>query len=438
MNVAKETLPKNQVALTISVPYADIAKDLEHAAQELSKKAKIDGFRPGKVPFSVMKEKVGEQHILEHAVDRIIQRSFVKAIVEEDLQTVGQPEINVTKLHPGNPIEYKATVAVLPDVKLGDYKTLKVERKPVAVETEEVQKTLGDLRKVRAKDVRAEKPAAEGNKVEVDFSISVDKVPIEGGASKNHPITIGEKNFIPGFEDGLVGMRVGEEKTYPVQFPKEYHAKHLAGKEAEAKVKLNAVYDVQLPELDDAFARSVGNFSTIKDLKSRIAENLKQEKTHREDNRYDMALVDAVRGRSEIGEVPEILIEREKEKMFSELEQAITGQGMRFADYLTSTKKTAETVKADFAPEAKKRVALSLVLRAIGRAEKVTVELEELEKEKNAYLARMPDSEELREQVQSPAFDEYLTTLITNRKVFGILREYARKTHSAETAPKTA
>lgn len=434
MKIAKKELTQNEVELTITVPYEDVQEDLKEAARQLSKRMNIPGFRPGKVPLDVMKKKVGEQHILETALERIVQRTFVKAIVGEGIETVEQPKIDVQTLAPGNPISYKATVAILPEVQLGDYTRLNVERKEVVVDDAQVEKVLQDLRTMRAKETLADRAAKEGDKVEVDFSISIDKVPIDGGQSKNHPLTIGAKHFIPGFEEGLVGMRRGEEKTYPVEFPKTYHEKRLAGKTAEVKVKMQAVYDVAIPELNEDFAKSLGNFQTIDDVKKQIRENLIREEEQREQGRYEMALVDAVRKKSTIGELPKILIDREKEKMLRELEQSISKQGMEFDKYLTSIGKTRDDLKNEFTADAEKRVSVALILRAISRAEKVTVELDELEKEKNAYLQNMPDSPELREQVQSPAFDEYLTTVIGNRKVFDILKTYAKETSAKEGA----
>ncbi|MFA6511923.1 MAG: trigger factor [Patescibacteria group bacterium] len=433
MNVTKKELPKGELELTIQIPYEDITKDLENASVEISKERKIEGFRPGKVPLDVLKKKIGEQSILEHALEHIIQRSFVRTVVDEDIETVGRPKINVTKAAPGNPIEYTATVALLPDVQLGEYKNLShVEKKPVVVEDKDIERAINDVRNMRAEEKKVERAAQNGDKVEVDFTISVDKVPIDGGKSQNHPLTLGEKHFIPGFEDGIVGMKAGDEKTYPVHFPKEYHAKHLADKAAEAKVKVNAVMEVKTPEANDAFAKTLGAFTTIKEVEEQVRKNLSMERTQKEDQRYEGALVDEVVQHSTFGDIPHILVEGEQDKMLQELQQVITSQGMDFQNYLSSIKKTEDELKKEFAVDAEKRVKGALVLRAISKAENVTVGMDELETEKNVYLQRMSASEEMRKQIETPQFDEYLSNIIGNRKVFGILRSYAEKTPSAE------
>lgn len=432
MNITKKELPGSSIELTIAIPYEDITKDLERASTKISKEQHRKGFRPGKVPFSVLKRTIGEQRILEYALEGIVQNSFVRAILDEGLETVGRPKISVTKAAPGNPIEYTATVALLPTIQLGEYKNLSVQKKLVTVDDADIEKIILDIRKMRAEEKKVDRAAQNGDKVEVNFTISVDKVPIDGGESQNHPIHIGEKHFIPGFEDGLIGMKAGEEKIYPVRFPKEYHAKHLADKEAEAKVKMNTVFEVKTPEINDAFIKSLGDFSTIEEVRKQIHDNLMAERTQKEDQRFDGALVEEVVKKSTFGAIPAVLIEGEQDKMLQELEQAITNQGMDFEHYLTSIKKTRDQLKKEFAADAEKRVKGALVLRAIGKAEKVTVEIDELEREKDLYLQRFPDSEETRTQAQSPAFDEYLSNIIANRKVFGILRPYVEKASPVE------
>lgn len=428
MNIIKKELPKSGIELTVSIPYEDIQKDLADAAQEISAKHRVEGFRPGKVPFDILKQKFGEQYILEHALEGIVQRSFVRAILDENLETVGQPSINVTKTAPGNPIEYTATVALLPDAKLPDYKTVRADHREITVSDADVEKTILDIRKVRATETRAERPAKEGDKIEVDFRISVDKVPIDGGQSKNHPVYIGEKNFIPGFEEGLIGMKAGETKIYPVHFPENYHAKHLSGKEAEAQVTMQAVYDVNIPAADEMFAKGLGDFATMDDVRKKIRENLLEEAMEQEVHRYQAALIDDVVEKTIFGEIPDILIERETEKMLGELEQRTTQRGMDFENYLKSIKRTREELRKDFVSDAERRVKAALVLRGIAQAEKITITLDELQEEKNKYLAGLPDTRAIREQVQTPAFDDYLSNIISNRKVFGILQSYAEKT----------
>ena len=273
-------LPKSLVEIQISVPAAEFEKFIDAAAEEFSKDLKIDGFRPGKAPQSVVEQKVGAEKVLAHGAEKAIKKTYVDAIVKNKIEVIGEPKITITKIAKGNDLEYKAVATVMPAVVLSNYrKDAKSVKKsePEKVTDEQAQKELKSLQKSRAKLVTVARETKKWDRVEIDFEVFVDGHLIEGGSAKSHPLNIGENYFIPGFEDNLVGMKEKDEKEFKLAFPKEYHQKSLAGKPAKFKVKMNLVQEKELPQLNDEFAKSMGNFENLEALKKSISEGIDME-----------------------------------------------------------------------------------------------------------------------------------------------------------------
>lgn len=426
MTITKKSLSKSQVELTITIPAAEFDTFLDRAAAQLAKEIKIEGFRPGKAPRSLVERHLGPAKVFEEAVRLAIPDTFIKAIEQEKIEAIGQPEIEPQKIAPGNEFVYKARVAVLPQVAAPDYADVKIERRPIKVEEKEIDEVLNDLRKSRSKFLTVKRPAQKDDRVEVDFEAKLNKVTIEGGKSVNHPVIIGENKFVPGFEDKLLGLKADETKKFSLIFPKDYYQKNLANREIDFDVKVKVVQQPEVPALDDAFASAVGKFKTLAELKYQIRHNLEHEKEHKEENRLEMSIVNELIKKAEI-DLPEVLIKSEQDKIVKEMEQSLSQQGVPFEKYLESIKKSREELSADQKPSAVKRVKTSLILRAVADQKKITVTDKELDEEikkiKEAYGQMYKDQPKLLEHFDTEDYRHYLQSMMLYRKVFGILKE---------------
>lgn len=424
MKVTIQKQPKSQVELTVEVTPKELDPYLDQAASNLSKDTNISGFRPGKAPRNLVEQKVGVFKVYEEAANLALPKTYTKALIDNDIEAIGPPQIKLEKLAPGNPMVYKANVSVLPEIDLPDYKKIKVKKKEIKVEDKQIEATLKELQKSRAKIKTVKREAQKGDRVEVDFKTYLNKVPVENGESKNHPLTLGQGYFVPGFEDKLLGMKEGEEKEFTLRFPKEYHQKHLADKDVDFKVKMNLVQEVELPEINDEFAQSLGKFKDLKALKDQLKDNLKVEMETKEKSRLEMKIIDEIASQVEI-EIPEVLLEAEHNKMIQELKGMIEAQGGKFENYLKSVKKTEEELKEQFKEQAEKRVKIGLILRTIAKKEDIKISDQEIEEERQKTLKTYQWNKEIMEKIQTDDYKEYAKGLIRNRKVFELLRKSA-------------
>ncbi|MFA5029884.1 MAG: trigger factor [Patescibacteria group bacterium] len=424
MKTEIKKLPKAQLELLVEVPADEVRPYLEKAAIKLSQSIKIDGWRPGKAPYKIVKNKVGEMEILKEAVDEIISQTYFKILQEKEIVTIGQPSIELEKLAPNNPVSYKATVAVLPKLKLGEYKNIKLSRTPVKVDDKKVEQVVEDIRKMRAKEKLVERAAGTGDRLLTDFDVFLDKVPIENGSQKKYPVTIGEQRFIPGFEEQLVGLKAGEQKEFELKFPNEYYQKNLAGKTCVFKVKVNAVYEVELPPVDDEFAKTIsgGQFATALEMKGSIKKNLEQEEKNKQEQRLETELLEKIVNISEFEEIPDVLIDNEIHKMKHELEDSLAQQGFAFADYLKSINKSIEDLEKEFRPAAEQRVKTAIICREIYAEQKMAVRPDEVEQEIESLLKNYPNNPEAQKQSTSETYKDYLKNVLGNRKVIDYLK----------------
>lgn len=423
MQVTATKQPKGLVKLSVELTAEEFAKHIAGAVEHLAANAKIPGFRPGFAPRDVVEKRVGLGSILEHAAEHAVQDAFAKAVVEQKLRTIGQPNISVEKLAEGNPFVFSAEVPVLPEIQVGDITSIKVERKPVEVTNEQVEKTLKSLQLMHASHAAAKRPAKHGDRVDVDFDVILNNVPLENGKGTNQTMTIGEQMFIPGFEEQLIGLEPDQEKTFKLTFPKEYGKKDLQGKEADFKVKLRTVYDTSMPNLDDAFAKKLGNFESMEALREKVKENLHEESADRERQRYEQAILEELLKKSTIDDVPAILVESEQDKMVHELQHAIEHDGGKFEDYLSSLKKTRDDLKKEFVKRAEDRVKVALLLRHMADANSLVASTAEVEGEISAEKLRLGNNPELMKQVESEDYKNYLRMVLTNRKTIAWILE---------------
>ncbi len=425
MNSIVKKLEKSVVEIEVEVSAEEMKPFLVKAANRISEKAKIDGFRPGKASYEVIEQKFGAMAIMEEALDSIISKTYFEAVTKDDLMTIGQPEIKVEKMAPGNPLVYKAKATILPKVKLGDYSKIEIKKEKVNVKPEQADRLIDDLRKMRATHAPVERAAASGDRLEIDFEVLMDNVLIDNGSHKKYPITIGEGRFIPGFEEQLVGLKVGDEKSFDLKFPENYYEKNLGGKLATFKVKCLAVMEEKLPELNDEFAGAIsgGKFKDVAELKKNVLENIEEEEQHKLDNKIENDLLDKMIEISEFEEIPEMLIDGEAHKMVHELADNVERQGMKFDDYLTSIKKTHDDLEKDFFPQAEKRVKASLITREVYQAEKIEVTPEELAQEIEVLAGTYKNDPEIKARLASEEYQDYLSNMIGNRKVMEHLKK---------------
>lgn len=424
MNIQKKDLGKSEIELTVELPFDEFKPYIKQGAEKVSREIKIEGFRPGKVPYEILKQKIGEMAILEEAARIAINKTLETAIKDSITgQPVGQPQINITKLAPDNPMEYKAVLAILPEIKLGDYKNAKVKLEKTEVTDKEVEKMINDLREMQVKEIIADREIKDGDKAVVDIEMFLDKVPVEGGQGKGTGIIIGKGYIVPGFGKKLIGGRKGEVREFSLPYPEDHHQRNLAGKLVEFRVKIKEVYERQLPEINREFAKSFGS-NSVDGLKENIKKGLAAEKQRKAGQKAEIEMLDKIIEKTKFGDMPEILIRNEAENMIAELEAAVAGQGGKFEDYLSHLNKTRDRLALDLLPDAVKRVKTSLLIREVALAEKINAEDGEIDKEIEHILDHYKDSKGIEEKVKSPAHREYLRNLIGGRKVIDKLKEW--------------
>ena len=421
MQVKTNKLPKNLMELTIKVSQDELKPYLEQAAAKISKDFNIPGFRPGKASYGLVKQRVGEMKIYQEMVEFAIPKTYGLAILEQKLITLGPPKIEVQKLAPANPLIYKAIVILLPEIKLGNYKGFKIQKKEIKVEEKDVQETVKNIQKIFAKEKRVSRKAKMGDKVEIDLDTYLNKIPIDQGQSKSHPIVLGEGHFVPGFEENLIGLAEGETKEFTVKFPKDYHRQDLAGKHVEFKASARSVYEIELPPADDNLAKQLGQFEKFSDLQKQIEQNILQDKKLKEKQGWEVACLEKIMEKSKFEEIPEMLIESESHKMMHELENDVQKQGMKFDDYLTSLKKSKEDLQREFRPNAEKRIKTALIIRKIAEAENIKVADDELKKELAKQLEQYKNNPEVTKQINTEEYRDYLRNIMASQKVFEFL-----------------
>ncbi|MFA5360254.1 MAG: trigger factor [Patescibacteria group bacterium] len=424
MNITKKDLGKSQIELTVEMTAEEFKPYILRGAEKVSQEVKIEGFRPGKAPYEILKNKVGEMAILEEAARIVIDKTIDNTIKENVVgQIVGQPQVNITKLAPDNPMEYKMVLTMLPEVKLGNYKDLKIKQAKAEIKDEEVEKLISELREMRASEVISENEVKDGDRVIMDIAIFLDKVPVEGGQGKGAGLIVGKNYIIPGFDKKIVGAKKDDTREFSLPYPADYHDKNLAGKMAEFKVKIKEVYNRVLPEVNEEFAKGFG-LKSAEELKSNIKKSLLAEKEQKEMQTSENAMLDKIISQSKFGDIPEALIKHEAEVMISELEYNVKSQGGKFEDYLMHLKKTREEIMLELMPDAVKRVKVSLIIREVANLEKVSVSHEEIHKAIDDILEQYKGNATIIERVKSHAYHDYVENNLTGKKVVEKLKEW--------------
>lgn len=415
-------LPKSQIEIDFEIPPEEMEKYLNQAAKECSHGVKIEGFRPGKSPRALVEKKVGKHHLWEEAAEIAVRKSYVGEILDKKIEAIGHPEITIKKLAPDNPFEFTAKVAIMPEIKISEYKNLGIKCQKVSIEKKEISDTLSWLQKSRAKYSDSSDPVQNGDLVDFNFESRIGGVKIENGEIKNQIEIIGENKLSPEFEKNLIDLKKDEEKEFTIKMPENNQQKNIAEKMVSFKVKINNIQKRELPEINDEFAKTLGNFENLATLEKNIADGLKFEKEKKEKERWRMELIKKIADSSKLN-LPEILIEREIERMINELEHSIEHSGLKMKDYLIQIKKTEDDLKKDFQKDAEERVKIALTLREISKLEKIEPSREEIEIRANEYLKQYHSPEEAEKNIDPQELFEYAKGILKNEKVFEFLEE---------------
>lgn len=398
MKATWEKIDKNLVSIEVEVEAEKVTVALDQAFKKVANQVNVPGFRKGKVPRGIFESRFGVESLYQDAIDILLPEAYTAAVKENGLEPVDRPEVDVTQFAKGQSFKFVAKVTVKPEVTLGDYKGLEIEAVQSEVTEEEISAELERLQTRHAElNVVEEGPAQQGDISVIDFDGYVDGEQFDGGYSERYSLELGSGSFIPGFEEQVVGMELGDFKDVEVTFPETYHAEHLAGKQAVFKVKLHELKRKTLPALDDEFAKDVSEFDTLDEYKKDLADKLKERKEKEAEQAREVAVVDKATEAAEV-EIPEAMVNTETDYMLKDFENRLSAQGMNLDLYYQFSGQSEEVLREQMRSDAEKRVRNNLVLDAIAKAEgfeatedDLTEELEKLSKQYNRPVEELRD-----------------------------------------------
>lgn len=388
MSLQVEKLEKNMAKLTIEVSAEDLEKAMQAAYQKAKGRITLPGFRKGKAPRKMIEQMYGKGVFLEDAVNALIPEHYSKALAECELEIVSQPTIDITQAEPGKALIFTAEVATKPEVTLGDYKGVEVPKTEINVTDEDVDAEIKKEQEKNSRTINVEDRGAQlQDVVTIDFEGSVDGVPFDGGQATEYPLTLGSNTFIPGFEDQLVGAKVGDDVDVKVTFPEEYQAKELAGKEAIFKCAVKKIEAKELPELDDDFAKDVSEFDTLAEYKEHVKTNLVERKENEAKRAKEDAAVDKAIENAQM-DIPEAMLQTQCRQMLDDFSRRMQSQGLSMDQYFQFTGMTAEKMMEDMKPQALKRIQTRLVLEKVAEVENI----QPTEEEVNEEISKMAEA----------------------------------------------
>ena len=428
MSLQVEKLEHNMAKLTVEVAAEDVEKALQAAYLKQRKQINIPGFRKGKVPRQMIEKMYGPEVFYDEAANNMIPDAYAKAYDESELDIVSQPKIEVVQMEKGKPFIFTAEVATKPEVTLGDYKGLKVDKVSTRVTQKEVDEEIEKERERNARTIEVtDRAVQDKDEVTLDFEGFVDGVAFEGGKGEDYPLTIGSGSFIPGFEEQLIGAEIDKEVEVNVTFPKEYHSEELAGKDATFKCTVHTIKAKELPELDDEFASEVSECETMDAYRAEVKKNIKERKERtgkekKENQAGDQAIENAQM------DIPEAMIEFQVRQMADDFARRIQQQGLTVEQYFQFTGMTAEKMMEEMRPQAEKSIKTRLVLEAIVKAENIEVSDERVEEEltkmAEAYQMEVEKLKEFmgeneKKQIKEDLAVQEAITLLVNESVEG-------------------
>lgn len=402
MQTKVKKISETKVEVTISLDAQELAKAEEVALVRLSRTTKVKGFREGKVPVNVVKKNVNPQVLQENILDTAINGGVAQAFIKEDLQAIDRPEVDVKKYVPEQSLEFVATAEVLPEVKLGDYKKLTSRIEKVVVDSKEVDEVIERIKQGFAEKKDVDRKAKEGDDVVIDFVGKKDGVAFDGGAATDHTLTLGSNQFIPGFEEGIVGHKAGEEVVLDLEFPKDYHSEELAGQKVTFEVVIKKVQESIVPEEDDELAKKAGPFENIMQLRAELKAEIKSNKEREASDKLKDDLVQELASKSEVI-APETLVADQMRSIEQDFAQNLLYRGLTLESYIRTSKYKDEDEwrENEVKPTAERRVKGSLVLNALAKAEKITATDEEIDEHIEVHKRQYANNPEVLKQFET-------------------------------------
>ena len=388
MSTTVEKIASNKVKLSFDIDSAKFDEAMGKAYLKVRNQVTIPGFRKGKAPRKVIENMYGEGVFYDEAFELIFDEVYGPAVDENKIEVVDRPEIEIQEIGAGKNLKFTCEVFVKPDVTLGEYKGVSVKKETTVVTDVEVDARVEEERNKQATEIQVEDRAvAEGDTVNLDYAGTVDGVAFAGGTAQDQTLKIGSGSFIPGFEEQMIGMNIGEEKDLQVTFPEKYHAEELAGKAAVFHVKVNSITETQLPALDDDFAKDISEFDTLEEYKADIRAKLEAQAAERDNNNFTNAVIEKVLENATV-EIPEAMIERQIDSMMRDFEYRLMGNGLKLDDFLKYTGSDMKAFRENYRGQAEKSVKAHLVLEAIEKAEAIDATQEQIDKQLEAFAAQ--------------------------------------------------
>jgi trigger factor len=425
MKITKKQLAPTKVELTVAVDQQTLDATKAHVLAHLSSNAKIQGFRAGKAPASLIEKSVDQNALQSQFLDEALNTAYGRALDQEKLRPVAQPEVKLTKFVPFTTLEFTAEVVVVGQVSLPDYKKIKVAKKPVTVTDKDVNDVLTNLKTRIADKKEVTTAAKDGDEVVIDFT-GVDAVtsePISGADGKAYPLLLGGNSFIPGFERELVGMKPGDEKVFTLTFPKDYGAVDLQNRKVTFTVTIQKVNQVTDPKLDDAFAAKVGPFKTMAELKADIKKQVEAERTQETQREFQNELLEKIASKTK-AEIPDVLIENEIDRMEQDERQNLVYRGQTWEEHLKAEGITEQEHREKQRDQATLRVKSGLMLAEVAEAEGITVTNEEVDAQLEQLRIQYKD-EQMQEQLAKPETRREIASRIVSEKTIAKLSDYA-------------
>ena len=421
----EKTENKNELKLTFTVPASRFEEAIQDVFKKSAKYFNIPGFRKGKAPFKIVERYYGDSIFYEDAFNDLAPIVYDEEIKENKIEVASRPQIDVVQMEKGKDLIFTAIVATKPEVKLGKYKEIPLKKIEYKVTDEDIDHEINHMAEHNSRMVTVEdRPVKDKDIVTIDFEGFTDGKPFEGGKAENHDLTIGSKTFIPGFEDQIIGMKIGEEKDIKVTFPKDYFSKDLAGKEATFHVVLHGIKEKQLPAIDDEFAKDVSEFDTLKELKDSIKEKMEKENEERAKHETEDSAIEEVCKNTNI-DIPGGMIDLEIDNIMQNLDQRLSYQGLNLEQYLKMMGKSEADFRKDYKEQAEKNVKTRLVLEQIVKDEKIKEDekyikekIEEMAKQYNRKVEDLEKNEELKNYLaESSKTEQALDLIVKNAKI---------------------
>ncbi len=412
----------SQVELHVTLDAEYINDVKKTVVARMGKSVKVAGFRPGKAPANVIERNLDQNALQSEVLEAAVAKSYADAVVEEKIETIAAPKVELKKFVPFTELEYTAVAAVMPKIEF-DPSKLKVKLSEVKVEAKEIDETIEGLRKQASTQKPSEEAAKLGDKAIIDFEGTREGKPVEGATGQNSEITLGEGRFIPGFEDNIVGLKVGDEKEFEVIFPKDYHAKDLAGAKVTFKIKLNELTAVELPKLDDVFAQALGDFKTLTDLRADIESKIKVQKSDQAVQEYEQQVMNEALKQAKFDIAP-LLIDEQKHRLQHEVEENLRQSGLDVDKYLAVSGKAKDEFEKELSEEADKRVRTGLLIRHVVDSNKLDVSNDEVEAELQKLRTQYTDKH-MQEEMTHGHFRDDVAQHLLATKARQLLVQYA-------------